>query len=160
MKAGSASDATYENPAADAGEAAEALRGLAHATRVIAEASDTYRVLGALSTALASFGQSLDQLADWHDRNAGHAATDDGDRRAGRQEAEAAGEYLRDAAGRIRLAHGALNEAFSHNGRIVWHAGIEAGLIHPSRGRAERLAPPSAFGADPASREGPGSFGR
>ena len=149
---------TCENPAADAGEAAEALRGLAHASRNITNPSDSYRVLGSLSTALASLQQSLDQLADWHDRNAERAATDEGDHRAGRHEAVSAGVCLRDAADRVRQAHRSLNEAFSHNGRIAWQPGTD--LTRQPRSGPGRLAPPSAFGTDTASREGPHPLGR
>ena len=39
---------TFQNPTADAAEASEALRGLAHATRVFEEPADTYTVLGDL----------------------------------------------------------------------------------------------------------------
>ena len=46
--------ATFDNPAVDADEAAEALRALAHASRVLTDPGDTYRVLGSLSAALAS----------------------------------------------------------------------------------------------------------
>ncbi len=153
---------TYENPAVDADEAAEALRGLAHASRVVADPSDTYRVLGSLTTALASLGQSLDQLADWHDRNAHLAADDDGDQRAGERDAMAAGEYLRDAADRVRQAHGSLNEAFSHNGRIAWQPGIDTDLTRLGAGhdRPGVLAPPSAFGTGTGLREGPHPLGR
>ena len=151
---------TYENPAVDADEAAEALRGLMHASRVVTDPSDTYRALGSLTTALASLRQSLDQLADWHDRNAGRAADDNGHQRAGRHDALAAGEYLRDAADRVRQAHGSLNEAFSHNGRIAWQPGIDTDLTLRLRDRAGRLAPPSAFGTGTGSREGPRPLGR
>lgn len=152
---------TYENPAADADEAAEALRGLAHASRVVTDPSDTYGVLGSLSAALASLGQSLEQLADWHDRNAVVAADDDGDHRAGRRDAMAAGEYLRDAAGRVRQAHGALDEAFSHNGRVAWQTGTDTKLARRGAGRDRPggLAPPSAFGTAGGSRDGPDSLG-
>jgi hypothetical protein len=153
---------SYENPAQDADEAAEALRGLAHASRVITDPSDTYRVLGSLSMALASLGQSLDQLAYWHDRNADRAITDDGDQRAGRYEATTARTHLYDAADRVHKAHRALNEAFNHNGRIAWQPGIDADLTRrgAERDRSRRLAPPSAFGTDTASQKGPGPLGR
>ncbi len=149
---------TYEDPAADATEAAEALRGLAHASRVITNPSDTYRVLGSLSTALASLQQSLDQLAVWHDRNLDRAATDDGDQQAGRYEATVARSHLWDAADRVKQARQTLNEAFSHNGRIAWQPGTDRTRQSPSG--PGRLAPPSAFGTGPASREGPDSLRR
>lgn len=151
---------SYESLAADASEAAEALRGLAHASRVIADPADSYRVLGSLSTGLASLQQSLDQLADWHDRNADRAATDDGDRNAGRRDAESAGVHLHNAADSIRQAHRSLNTAFSHNGRIAWQSGTDPARPGADRAKSGRLAPPSVFGTDAASREGPGSLGR
>lgn len=151
---------TYENPAADASEAAEALRGLAYATRTFSDPSDSYRVLGSLSTALASLRQSLDQLADWHDHNADHAALDDGDRRQGRYEAAMAAVELRDAADQIQQAHRSLNTAFSHNGRIAWQPGPDLARRSLDRDSSRRLAPPSAFGTDTASREEPDSLGR
>lgn len=144
---------TYEDPAADASEAAEALRGVAHATRTFTDPSDSYRVLGSLSTALASLRQSLDQLADWHDRHADLAALDDGDRRQGRYEAAMAAVELRDAANSIGQAHRSLNTAFNHNGRIAWQPSPDLARYAADRDGSRRLAPPSAFGT--ASREGP-----
>lgn len=149
---------TYENPAADADEAAEALRGLAHANRIVTDPADTYRVLGSLSTALTSLRQSLAQLAAWHDRNADRAATDDGDPRAGRYEAAMAGAHLRDAADHVRQAHRSLNEAFSHNGKIAWQPGTDR--TRQSRSGPGHLAPSSAFGTDPASPRRPRPLGR
>jgi len=151
---------TYENPVADATEAAEALRGVAHATRTFTDPSDSYRVLGWFSTALVSLRQSLDQLADWHDRNTDHAATDDGDRRQGHYEAAMAAVELRDAADAVQQAHQSLNTAFSHNGRIAWQPGPDLARRSPDRDSSRRLAPPSAFGTDTASRERPDSLGR
>jgi hypothetical protein len=150
---------TYENPAADATEAADALRGVAHATRNITNPSDTYLVLGSLSTAMASLQQSLDQLADWHDRNVDCAATDDGDQRAGRYEATMTAVDLRDAADSVQQAHRSLNAAFSHNGRIAWQPGIDLARRGTGHGQPG-LAPPSAFGTDSSSRKGPDSLGR
>ena len=152
---------TFDNPAVDADEAAEALRGLAHASRVVTDPGDTYRVLGSLSAALASLQQSLDQLADWHDRNTDYAATDDGDRQAGRRDAVAASEYLRDAAGRVQQAHGALNEAFNHNGRIAWQpTATAAHRDDDGRRQPGRLAPASAFGTDTAPSRSTDPLGR
>ncbi len=149
---------TFDNLAVDAEEAAEALRGLAHASRVISDPGDTYRMLGSLSAALASLQQSLDQLADWHDRNTDRASDDSGDRQAGRRDALAASAYLRDAAGRVRQAHGALNEAFNHTGQIAWHPTA----AHQDDGRRQpgRLAPTSAFGTDTAPNRSTDTLGR
>lgn len=149
---------TFDDPANDAGEAAEALRGLAHASRTFTDPSDTYRVLGSLSAALASLRQSLDQLADWHADNAGHAADDDGDRHAGRENALSASRCLRDAAGRVRQASGALDEAFTHNGRIAWQPAVaDRG---DGRRQPGRLPPAAAFGIDTPPCRGPDPLGR
>lgn len=142
---------TFDDAAVDAEAAGEALRGLAHASRVIGDPADTYSILGALASALASLGQSLDQLATWHDRNAGRATDDHNNHRAGRHHASAAAEYLRDAATGIRRAQGAVDEAWNHNGRIAWQPDfpMDPARREPARGQHPRALPPaSAFGAD------------
>jgi hypothetical protein len=58
---------TFEDPAADAEEAQTALRALAHATRSMDDPRQVYSVLGSLSSAAASLGQSLHQLGATHD---------------------------------------------------------------------------------------------
>lgn len=58
---------TFNNPVADADELREAVRGLAHATRSIEDPTAIYRVLGSISSALASLTQCLHQLGDFHD---------------------------------------------------------------------------------------------
>ena len=50
---------TFENPAADGDEVQTALRALAHATRSIDDPCEIYSVLGSLTSAVASLGQSL-----------------------------------------------------------------------------------------------------
>lgn len=57
---------TFEDPAADADEARDALRGLARATRSMDDPRQIYSVLGSLTVAVASLGQSLQQLASFH----------------------------------------------------------------------------------------------
>ncbi|MDT0203896.1 hypothetical protein [Nocardioides sp. AE5] len=64
---------TYEVPTVDAEEAAQALRGLAHATRRIEDPSQIYGVLGSLSRATASLSQSLHQLGSYHDKHGARA---------------------------------------------------------------------------------------
>ena len=59
---------TFHDPVADAAEAQQALRGLAHATRDIDDPRQIYPVLGSLSAVAGSLGQSLHQLAAFHDR--------------------------------------------------------------------------------------------
>lgn len=64
---------TFANPATDAAEAEQALRGLAHATRRIEDPSQIYGVLGSLSQATASLSQALHQLASHHDKHEARA---------------------------------------------------------------------------------------
>lgn len=64
---------TYEVPTVDAEEAAQALRGLAHATRRIEDPSQIYDVLGSLSQATASLSQALHQLGSYHDNHGARA---------------------------------------------------------------------------------------
>lgn len=52
---------TYHDPLQDAAEASEALRGLAHASRVFDNPADTYGVLGDLLSRVRSLRQVLDQ---------------------------------------------------------------------------------------------------
>ena len=54
---------TFYDPGADAGEASEALRGLAHATRTFERPQDLYGVLGDLLSGVRSLKQVLDQIA-------------------------------------------------------------------------------------------------
>lgn len=58
---------TPHDPAAEADEAARALRALAHATRSIDDPRQIYSVLGSLTTAVASLRQSLHQIAARHE---------------------------------------------------------------------------------------------
>lgn len=130
---------TDKDAIVDAEQTREALRGLAHATHSISDPAETYRVLGSLSAALLSLQQSLDQLAGLHERHAQRAATDQGDRRAGRRDALAAGEHLREAAGSVRRAHSELRAAFNHNGQIAWQQGVEVRLAGYGQAQPGRL---------------------
>src|SRR3546814_13504768 len=60
---------TFEDPAVDATEAEQALRGLAHATRRIEDPSQIYGVLGSVSQAIASLSQALHQIGSFHDEH-------------------------------------------------------------------------------------------
>ena len=54
---------TFQNPTADAAEASEALRGLAHATRVFEDPADTYAVLGDLLAGVGGEGVCSEPLS-------------------------------------------------------------------------------------------------
>lgn len=103
---------TFTNPAADADEVREAVRGLAHATRAIDDPTKVYAVLGAITSALASMAQSLHQLGDFHDAPTGKQAWTNGDHHEGRAasyqvswELHRAAEMIHQAAESIDRAH-------------------------------------------------------
>src|SRR5690625_6449698 len=85
---------TFHDPLADAAEASEALRGLAHASRVFDNPADTYQVFGELASGVRSLRQVLDQLANAHLSHQGRAFDDDGDHSAGAADALAAADEL------------------------------------------------------------------
>lgn len=112
---------TYYDPVADAGDARESVRALAHASRAFRDPADTYRVVGELLGTLRSLEQVLEQVAAAHVRDQGRAFLDNSDRGGGLLEADAAARALRQAAAAIRQAERAVNEASQHSGRIAWH---------------------------------------
>jgi hypothetical protein len=112
---------TFDDPVADAAEASEALRGLAHASRVFDQPAEMYGVIGDLSSGIRSLRQSLEQIADVHERKAAHAFHDDGDHDAGVQDALATAEELRQCALLVDRAYDRLAEGFIAAGRIAWH---------------------------------------
>lgn len=112
---------TFHDPLADAAEASEAMRGLAHASRVFDDPADTYTVFGDLTAAMRSLRQVLDQLAATHLAHRDRAHHDDGDHLAGDRSALAAADELHQAGTLLDQAHDHLNAAFSHSGRIAWH---------------------------------------
>ncbi|MCH1882900.1 hypothetical protein [Agrococcus sp. ARC_14] len=112
---------TFFDPTADAAEASEALRGLAHASRGFDQPAQMYGVIGDLSSGLRSLRQVLDQLAGVHSRKVAHAFNDDGDHQAGVRDALAAAEELHQAANLVDRAYDRLAEGFIAAGRIAWH---------------------------------------
>lgn len=103
---------TFTNPTADADEARQALRGLAHTTRSIDDPTQIYSVLGSLSAVASSLEESLHQLAAFHDGPVRKRAWVTGDERAGRAasnqiswELHRAGEILRQVAASLDHAH-------------------------------------------------------
>lgn len=103
---------TFEDPAADAAEAQQALRGLAHATRTIDDPRQIYAILGSLSAAAASLAQSLHQIAVFHDGPARKTAWATGSTQAGRAaayqvswELHRSGEILKQVAESLDQAH-------------------------------------------------------
>ena len=111
---------TFQNPTADAAEASEALRGLAHATRVFEDPADTYTVLGDLLAGVRSLRQVFDQLATAHARNQVRAYDDTGNQGAGASHALIAAAQLRQAAALLDGVHEQVDAAMSASARIAW----------------------------------------
>lgn len=112
---------TFHDPLADADEASEALRALAHATRSFDDPAQTYRVFGDLLAGVRSLEQVLDQLAAAHLTHRGRAHDDNGDSLAGTHAALAAADELHRSRVLLDQAEVRLSSAFSHSGRIAWH---------------------------------------
>ena len=112
---------TYDNPTIDAAEASDALRGLAHASRVFDQPAEMYGVIGDLSSAMRSLHQVLDQLATNHENRAACAFNDDGNHDAGVQDALTAADELRQAARLLDQSYDRLATGFVAAGRIAWH---------------------------------------
>lgn len=111
---------TFHDPLADAAEASEALRGLAHASRVFDDPADTYTVFGDLVSGVRSLRQVLDQLASTHLNARDRAFDDNGDPAAGAVSALAAADELHQAGTLLDQAYDRLDAAFTHSGRIAW----------------------------------------
>lgn len=111
---------TFTDPAADAAESSDALRGLAHASRVFDDPSDTYPVIGDLLAAVRSMRQAIDQIAAVHLHHQNQVTDEARDYTGGAVEARTAADELHQAAVLIGQAHDRLNAAMSHSGRIVW----------------------------------------
>lgn len=148
---------TYDDPVKDAAELSEAARGLAHASRQFDDPADSYPVLGELQSTLIRLHQSVQQLASLHTRLADRAATDDGDRAAGREHALVAAVRLEAAATHIDRATDQLMAGFAENGRIAWQStpGIAGEMLTE---RAARLEPDTLPG--PSGPADPSALGR
>jgi hypothetical protein len=111
---------TFNDPHADAREAAEAVRGLAHATQHVENPDVLYPVIGELMATARRLSQVLDQLARAHQQHLPRAATDDGNREAGGRYAVEAATALQEAAAHVDQADTVLDRASNRAGRIAW----------------------------------------
>ena len=150
---------TFFDSTADAAEASEALRGLAHASRTFDQPAQMYGVIGDLSSGMRSLRQVLEQLADVHERKAAHAFNDDGDHAAGVRDALTTAEELRRSARVVDQAYDRLAEGFVAAGRIAWHPEPDASVEaidepSPTRDGSELLVSYSSPGA-PKRRDVP-----
>src|SRR5690625_5450844 len=114
---------TFFDSTADAAEASEALRGLAHASRTFDQPAQMYGVIGDLSSGMRSLHQVLEQLADVHARKAVHAFNDDGDLTAGVRDVLMTAEVLRRSARQLDQVYVRLAEAICVAGRWVVRPG-------------------------------------
>ncbi|UAL29808.1 hypothetical protein K8W59_19100 [Nocardioides rotundus] len=111
---------TFNDPSADAEEARQAVRGLAHASQRIDNPDVLYGIVGELLGTARSLEQSLIQLSGACLTHQGRAAHDDGDRNLGAADAWAAADALAQAARHISGAETFLDQASGHLGRIAW----------------------------------------
>ncbi|WP_454158821.1 hypothetical protein [Microbacterium lacticum] len=111
---------TFHDPAADAREAAAALRGLAHATAAIEDPRAMYEVIGNLLASTRSLAQVTDQLAQNHHRSAARATTDHGDPPAARTLISDTIDALRIASASMDEAEVSLDQASVAAGKIAW----------------------------------------
>lgn len=119
---------TFYDPVADADEASQALRGLAHASLAFEHPEDAYGVIGDLLSGVRSLQQSIRQLATRHTQHEGRAFNDAGDQADGIRDADATARKLSDAATALDAVEERLNNASAAAGRIAWHpAGPDAG---------------------------------
>ncbi|GGO61572.1 hypothetical protein GCM10010910_09700 [Microbacterium nanhaiense] len=111
---------TFYDPGADAGEASEALRGLAHASRTFEHPRDLYGVLGDVLYGVRSLRQVLDQLARAHVENRPRAFDDHGGHEVGSKAALDAADELHQAATLIDQVEDRLDKAHAASGRVAW----------------------------------------
>ncbi|GAA1816604.1 hypothetical protein [Nesterenkonia flava] len=117
--------ATFYDPQADAEEASQALRGLAHATRSFEDPGETYTTMGELLSGVRSLRQVLDQLSEAHLHHRGLAHDDEGNHLNGAHQALAAADELHQAGTLLDQVHARLDKASQHSGRIAWHPHTE-----------------------------------
>lgn len=111
--------ATFVDPVADAAEAYEGLRGLAHATRTFEDPADTYQVLGEVSGSVRLLWLVLDQLSRAHAYHRDIAFTNDplpteAMALAAADELHLAADGLDEVGDRVMHAH-------EVSGRIAWY---------------------------------------
>lgn len=116
---------TFYDPAADAEEAAQALRGLAHSSRDFAHPEEAYGVIGDLLAGVRSLQQSIEQIAQQHNRHDGRVFDDAGDQAAGIRDAHLAAKQLFHAATALDAVEERLDTASQTAGRIAWHPAPE-----------------------------------
>lgn len=113
---------TFNDPATDVRETVEALRGLAAATRDIAEPDQLGALVEQMHAATQMMSRVLDNLGDAHTRLA-FQATGDGDPIEGLRLTTGAQAALREARGHLGEVETSLEAASERSGQIDWKAG-------------------------------------
>ncbi|MBS1674652.1 MAG: hypothetical protein JSS74_11900, partial [Actinobacteria bacterium] len=114
--------ATFTDPRADAAEAAEAVRGLAHALRADDQPDDIYDVLGELLLLTRRLTDVSGQLAAKLEHHRPLATDDRGNTAAGSAAVNDAVQRLAQAATHLDQAETSMNLASEAAARIAWQA--------------------------------------
>lgn len=136
---------TFQDPVVDGGEACQALRALAHATRSFDQPAETYAVVGEVLGGLRSLGQVLSQLASAHTSESAIPRAEDGNLGAGIEDAYAAATALRRASALVARAELAVDRASQHSGRIVWGPTTANALLPVPESIAPRINADDSF---------------
>lgn len=112
---------TFEDPTADAQEAAEAVRGLAHAIRHAEHPRATYPVLGELLSIARRLIEVTDQLSGNLVQYRRLASDDQGNMTAGGASVQESVNGLQEAAGLFDRAESAIDRATQAAAQIAWH---------------------------------------
>ena len=112
--------ATFSDPIADAAEAAEAVRGIAHALHATDHPRYVYDVLGELLSLTRRLTDVTGQLAGNISHHQRLAADDTGNRQAGADSAQSAIDGLREASAIFDQAETAMDRAAQVASRIAW----------------------------------------
>lgn len=131
-----------ERPVEASEALADAARDLAYASRVFDDPADSYRVLGNLQVTLADLHQSIQQVAQMHNREWIRASSDAADQVVGRTAATRAEKLLHETAASIDTAYDQLREAFAHNGRIAWQPEPAVETTSQARTLSQSRPPP------------------
>lgn len=103
-----------------AAELQELSRTLAHSTRAVPKPSESYRLLGELSSTVTDLAQVVNQIAQWHNQveDGVHYDGEDGGRTGS---PKLASSELLVAASSLILAAEHISRAHSHNAVVRWY---------------------------------------
>lgn len=114
-----------------ANEVEAAARQLAHSTRNVPNARDSYELLGSLAACVGNLAQVSGQLARWHDRVSEGVEYVGEDERGDGSGTRTAAAALRQAGDALDAAAAHLDAAHSANGVVRWGTATDPDLIVP-----------------------------